>query len=1409
MGTNYIAPTWRQPENANKDRLSNYSITYDGSNDYITVSDNIFSGLETWSMAGFYNISRFDVDSALFGKYGNSPQQILLYWDNPLGWRLLWEGVSTDGQLVQLPTIQANEWHFIAVTYDGTTVKMYLDDQVYTNSVTTGAIISDTLPWQIGADGANAKDFNGKLSQLSFYDYAVGATEITYLRNGGNPLVISGAEPIAYYPLGDNSNPTANAGYPNIISDADAVFDFSTEDNIESPHIDMTGAMSISGWFKTTDTGYNMIYQEDEAVRSPNGPDRNWFFSTVNNVLRFAQFYDSGGSNVLNTSAITVNDGNWHHGVFVWDGTTNTDSMKIFVDGVLRGKLTASKTDRSNDDITGMIGGNNATYDMNGELSNIQIWNNNLTYGTASVLGDVATGEVAELYNNGLPLSELSEIPQNNNLLAWYKLNQSAVLTPGTPTNWTITKIGNPGYASGDDGGWAQNGILKSQDTNSSTISSGDYFQWNSPTIYTSGSNIVLSSSGGNAVGGGVGVEVIYQYNIDDSSWVTWHQHSDTSYGGGTYTVPSTSNLTVSNNIKIRVQLAGGPSNASEVTVSDINVNGGTSNYNESFDNTTRYGFFQSQETQPPATFSADHWEIPDNRSAYPQSFNFNGSNDYIDCGTSSSLKPTSAYSISGWFKLDDITVKRTIISNDNNNGYMCWVDASGKLWFYHFDTQWRSFPSNTTLVADTWYHFALTWDLSSTTGKMYINGEYDSQATNFGQVTYSSTPVYIGTYGPSQYFKGNISNISIFNTKLELTGAESVESLYNNGTPPDISSYSGLKAWYKLDNTDNYINSPENLTFTPDYWSIDPANITPGATEALNFSGGYQNLPGVYEGIEFNDTPLTDNRFIMSFWYNPTKATNDGSYIYHNYSGGTISIGFFTNSFNIYADPATVGSHMMRYYLPATRTGWHHLVMYMNQGSGSTVDLNNTDNLRIYVDGSELSVGLVVGDVSASVVRTEANRLGWTTGGNFEGFQWSNLSLLVGDNAVLSAIPTLYNGGTPGDISSLNPTWWYKLNSSDTSFPTSTPPTTADNVFTVTDSSGNANTTTGAFYYAKSLTTPSEVPSIQTVNVVANQGISSGMTEANLIDENVSVANGESDTLPGTALVQSDLTRKQPFSNYSITFDGTEDYFSINSSGALDTFYANPFSISLWFKYTSGTRVLFTKQETSSTSTRVVYIYTNAGNILWYGGGASPSATSSGGLSDGNWHHAVFVAESDTVARIYIDGVDDTDEIERDRIGTGSNTGSIILGTNYNKDNFFFNGEMSNTAIWTSALTPEEILDLYNNGVPTNLNTSFTPGPPEYWWPMDEDHTYFNGSVLIARDAVGSTDATGDNVIQENIVGNAPGSTANGVGSNLTITSLKGDMLNTSNNSYSINMADYADGVTNPADSGRSTNVP
>ena len=92
----------------------------------------------------------------------------------------------------------------------------------------------------------------------------------------------------------------------------------------------------------------------------------------------------------------------------------------------------------------------------------------------------------------------------------------------------------------------------------------------------------------------------------------------------------------------------------------------------------------------------------------------------------------------------------------------------------------------------------------------------------------------------------------------------------------------------------------------------------------------------------------------------------------------------------------------------------------------------------------------------------------------------------------------------------------------------------------------------------------------------------------------------------------------------------------------------------------------------------------------------------------------------------------------------------------------------------------------------------------------MDQRSSYYGGTDWVVRDLINGNDGTGANTGNvDDLVGNAPGSEANGTGTNLTIADLKGNMKNSVNNAYSINMADYADGVTNPANSGRSTNVP
>ena len=103
----------------------------------------------------------------------------------------------------------------------------------------------------------------------------------------------------------------------------------------------------------------------------------------------------------------------------------------------------------------------------------------------------------------------------------------------------------------------------------------------------------------------------------------------------------------------------------------------------------------------------------------------------------------------------------------------------------------------------------------------------------------------------------------------------------------------------------------------------------------------------------------------------------------------------------------------------------------------------------------------------------------------------------------LLQMLDALYNNGTPpADVSSTTPDVWWKTNSTNSS------------VTTLEDFSGNNNDST---------TTYTQPVNMVTDNWIAESGISSGMTTANLVN--------------------SDLTRSIPYSSYSMEFDGTDDY--------------------------------------------------------------------------------------------------------------------------------------------------------------------------------------------------------------------------------------------------------------------------
>ena len=168
------------------------------------------------------------------------------------------------------------------------------------------------------------------------------------------------------------------------------------------------------------------------------------------------------------------------------------------------------------------------------------------------------------------------------------------------------------------------------------------------------------------------------------------------------------------------------------------------------------------------------------------QALKFNGTNQYVDAGTGSSLNP-SAVTVSAWIKpsafpyaYNPIYSKR----NANSAYYLIAVRSTGKLALYtltgtNTDVSYDA-TGIFTLNTGRWYHVVLTY--SSSTGLTgYVNGVLDKNvAANGNALVSNSGAANIGyDTQTGTFFSGSIDDVRIYNRALS---AAEVTQLYNMG---------------------------------------------------------------------------------------------------------------------------------------------------------------------------------------------------------------------------------------------------------------------------------------------------------------------------------------------------------------------------------------------------------------------------------------------------------------------------------------------------------------------------------------------------------------------------------------------------------------------------------------------------
>src|SRR4029077_9850703 len=82
------------------------------------------------------------------------------------------------GEVYGTNALTANTWSHLAATYDGATMRLYVNGVQVASRAQTGAIATSTNPLQIGGDSIYGQYFAGRIDEVRVYNQALNQTEI-------------------------------------------------------------------------------------------------------------------------------------------------------------------------------------------------------------------------------------------------------------------------------------------------------------------------------------------------------------------------------------------------------------------------------------------------------------------------------------------------------------------------------------------------------------------------------------------------------------------------------------------------------------------------------------------------------------------------------------------------------------------------------------------------------------------------------------------------------------------------------------------------------------------------------------------------------------------------------------------------------------------------------------------------------------------------------------------------------------------------------------------------------------------------------------------------------------------------------------------------------------------------------
>ncbi len=196
-----------------------YSISLDGTNDYMTVTqDSAINISGDISFSAWVKQSAQSAYGAIFTKRvvgGTMNYQFIM--KNSTG--AIGLGHSGGAWVYDSMSLPTGSWYHVAATVDSGTVQFYVNGVAKDSG--TGVTISGTTQDLICGATVGYNYFNGLIDEAAIFDSALSSSDITSIYNSGTPNDISSLNPVGWWRMGDGTE--AGSGT--------TIYDMSTNSN--------------------------------------------------------------------------------------------------------------------------------------------------------------------------------------------------------------------------------------------------------------------------------------------------------------------------------------------------------------------------------------------------------------------------------------------------------------------------------------------------------------------------------------------------------------------------------------------------------------------------------------------------------------------------------------------------------------------------------------------------------------------------------------------------------------------------------------------------------------------------------------------------------------------------------------------------------------------------------------------------------------------------------------------------------------------------------------------------------------------------------------------------------------------------------------------------------------------------